>query len=156
MRGYLEYVAGEIDNVERNWPAAERRYRAALDVAAATGATFLEAIASVGLVSAYAAAGKTADALAGYRDLLDYWEQTGAWTQQWTTLRNVADLLERLGDAPNAALLRDAADRAPEAATIGVRDRDRAVAHVPERPREEVLARARAAIERELRRAART
>lgn len=46
----------------------------------------------------------------GYRDLIDYWERTGSWVQQWTTLRNLAQLLRALGDEETAALL-DAARR---------------------------------------------
>ena len=51
------------------------------------------------------------EALAGYRDLIDHWKRIGAWTQQWTTLRNAADLFDRLGDHELASLLRDAARR---------------------------------------------
>ena len=64
--------------------------------------------------------GRVAEALDGYRDLVDYWERTGGWNQQWTTLRNLARLLGRLGDARTATLLDAAADRAPDAAPAGV------------------------------------
>jgi hypothetical protein len=57
--------------------------------------------------------------LRGYRTLIDYWQRTGAWTQQWTTLRNLADLFEQLGDPPLAAALRTAADEAPESSVLG-------------------------------------
>lgn len=66
MRGFTEYVAGEINNVAGEWAAAEARYARALELARHTGATFLDAIASVGLVSAYAAGGRFAEALTGY------------------------------------------------------------------------------------------
>ena len=42
----------------------------------------------------------------------------GAWTQQWTTLRNAADLFDQLGDHDLASFLRTAADEAPEAASL--------------------------------------
>jgi len=147
MAGFAAYVAGEIDNVAGDWEAAERHYRTALTVAQDTGASFLEGIASVGLVSAYAAAGRVADALAGYRHLLDTWERSGAWTQQWTTLRNVADLLDRLGDTDTAARIRTAADHAPEAAAVP----GQTPSHpAPPLPRDAVLTLARAAIARHL------
>lgn len=56
-----------------------------------------------------------ADALDGYRDLIGYWERTGGWVQQWTTLRNLAALLRSLGDADTATFLEAAADAAPDA-----------------------------------------
>ena len=59
--------------------------------------------------------------LRGHADLIDYWERTGAWTQQWTTLRNLADLLDQLEDHDCASLLRRAADEAPEAREHGGR-----------------------------------
>jgi hypothetical protein len=40
----------------------------------------------VGLVTIRAATGRIADALDGYRNLIDYWERTGGWLKQWTTL----------------------------------------------------------------------
>ena len=77
-------------------------------------------IAAVGLVSVQAASGDIDAALRGHADLIDYWERTGAWTQQWTTLRNLADLLDQLEDHDCASLLRRAADEAPEAASTAV------------------------------------
>ena len=62
---------------------------------------------------------------AGYRDLIDYWERTGSWIQQWTTLRNLARLLHTLGDHETALLLEDAADHAPDAAAVGDSTRTR-------------------------------
>jgi hypothetical protein len=72
----------------------------------------------VGLVVLQAASGQVREALAGYGELVDHWERTGAWTQQWTTLRNAADLFEHLGDHDVASFLRSTADTAPEAAGI--------------------------------------
>ena len=80
---------------------------------------FIQGIASVGLVAVQAASGQVREALAGYRDLIDHWQRIGAWTQQWTTLRNAADLFDQLGDHELASLLRDVADRAPEASLAG-------------------------------------
>ena len=44
-----------------------------------------------------------------------YKRQSGNWTQQWVTLRNLAQLLRRLGDNQPAALLDTAAEQAPDA-----------------------------------------
>jgi hypothetical protein len=118
-QAWRSYVAGEIDNLSGSFERAERHYREACAVATSVGVTFIEGVASVGLLAVQAAGGKTRDALLGYRSLIDYWQRTGAWTQQWTTLRNLADLFEQLGDQPLAAALRSAADEAPESSMLG-------------------------------------
>ncbi len=51
--------------------------------------------------------------------MVDYFARTENWTHQWTTLRNLADLLRRLGDTEPAALLDAAADQAPDAPAVG-------------------------------------
>jgi hypothetical protein len=47
--------------------------------------------------------------------VVDYFARTGNWTHLWATLRNLADLLRRLGDEETAAQLDAAADLAPDA-----------------------------------------
>jgi tetratricopeptide (TPR) repeat protein len=115
LRAFADYVAGEIENAAGRPESAEEHYLAAIACARTSGATFVVGIASVGLVTARAAAGRTADALRGYREVVEYFAQAGNWTQLWVTLRNLAALLRRLGDEEPAALLDAAADRAPDA-----------------------------------------
>jgi hypothetical protein len=79
-----------------------------------TRATLLHALAAVGLVSVQAASGAVDAALRGYEELVDYWERTGAWTQRWTTPRNLADLLDLLDDHDATSFLRVSADEAPD------------------------------------------
>ena len=98
--------------------AAERHYLRAIDLARAAGATFLDGVASVGLVALRGRAGRIADALRGYRDVVDYFARTGNWTHLWPALRNLADLLRRIGDPDPAAVLDAAADHAPDAPAI--------------------------------------
>lgn len=114
-RSWAHYVAGEIDSLEGHFDAAAGHYRSAIDVGRQAGATFLVGVATVGLLSVRVAAGRVGDALAGYREVIDYFAGTGNWTHLWTTLRNLADLLDRLGDPEPASVLRAAADRAPDA-----------------------------------------
>ncbi len=76
-----------------------------------------------------AAAGRVHDALRGYREVIDYFARTGNWTHLWATLRNLADLLRRLGDDEPAALLDAAADQAPDAPAV-----DRSPARRPAPP----------------------
>jgi predicted ATPase/DNA-binding SARP family transcriptional activator len=115
VQAFAHYAAGEIENAAGRADRAEEHYLAAIAGARATGATFVAGIASVGLVTVRAAAGRTADALRGYREIVEYFAQAGNWTQLWVTLRNLAVLLRRLGDAEEADLLDAAADQAPDA-----------------------------------------
>ena len=116
MRSWGAYVAGEIDERRRatsTRPSALPRARSTWP--ARSGATFLVGVATVGLLAVRAAAGRVDEALRGYREVIDYFARTGNWTHLWATLRNLADLLRRLGDDEPAALLDAAADRAPDA-----------------------------------------
>lgn len=119
VRGFVRFMDGEVERLRGQWSDALAAFDEAQGIARRTGATFLGSIASVSIVSVHAASGRVDEALAGYSALMDYWERTGSWTQQWTTLRNLADLLDRVGDADTAQLIRTAAAAAPEAAGLG-------------------------------------
>ncbi|RZB13278.1 transcriptional regulator, partial [Streptomyces sp. F001] len=149
MRAWGAYVAGEIENLAGRGELAERHYVEAVDLARTSGATFLVGVATVGLLSVRAAKGRVHEALEGYRDVIGYFARTGNWTHLWTTLRNLADLLRRLGDDEAAALIAAAADRAPDApAATGSQHTGKRRGPVPGRTA--VLEVARQAIERNL------
>jgi predicted ATPase/class 3 adenylate cyclase len=116
---FNHYVTAEIDNVAGDWTSALHHYQECIALSGTADTAFIQGIASVGLVAVQAASGQLPEALAGYRDLIDHWQRTGAWTQQWTTLRNAADLFDQLGDHEMASFLRHTADRAPEASLAG-------------------------------------
>jgi predicted ATPase/DNA-binding SARP family transcriptional activator len=113
-----EYVLGEIAGRAQQLSAAERHYLAAFELAGRAGATFVQRISSVGLASVRGRRGDAEQALLGYRDLLDYWEQNTGWTFQLTTVRNLADLLEQL-TTDSAAALRTDADRLQNGTSAG-------------------------------------
>jgi tetratricopeptide (TPR) repeat protein len=115
MLAWGAYVDGEIETAVGRRDRAEPHYVRAVDLARTSGATFLVGVASVGLLAARADAGRVREALAGYREVVDYFARTGNWPHLWTALRNQADLLRRLGDEEPAGLLDAAADRAPDA-----------------------------------------
>jgi predicted ATPase/class 3 adenylate cyclase len=119
MRAYNHYVTAEIDNLAGDWTSALHHYDECIALSETADTAIIQGIASVGVVAVQAASGQVREALAGYRDLIDHWQRIGAWTQQWTTLRNAADLFDQLGDHELASFLRDAADRAPEASLAG-------------------------------------
>ena len=85
----------------------------------------IQGVASVGLVAVQAASGQVREALAGYRDLdIDHWQRIGAWTQQWTTLRNAADLFDQLGDHELASFLATPPTAPPKPASPARRQAD--------------------------------
>ncbi|MCW6008362.1 winged helix-turn-helix domain-containing protein [Micromonospora sp. CPCC 205371] len=152
MLAWHAYVAGEIDSSTGHHADAERQYQRAVDLARDSGATFLVGVASVGLLAVRARTGRVDDALRGYRDVIEYFARTGNWTHQWTTLRNLADLLRRLGDEEPAQQLDAAADAAPDAPAVDGADR-LGRPHIPSAPvpaRATVLDIARGAIARNL------
>jgi tetratricopeptide (TPR) repeat protein len=147
-RAFHAYVAGEIASRTGDTAVAEAHYLRTIDLAKAAGTTFYVGVATVGLLAVRADAGRVDEALGGYRDVIDYFVRNGNWTHLWATLRNLADLLRRLGDHEPAALIDAAADRAPDAPAI-----DRPPAPAPALPvpgRAEVVALSRRAIERHL------
>ena len=103
MLAWSAYIAGEIESAAGHVEVAEQHYERAIELARSSGATFLVGVATVGLLTVQTAAGRVDDALRGYRDVIDYFARTGNWTHLWTTLRNLAELLRRLGDDEPAA-----------------------------------------------------
>jgi predicted ATPase/DNA-binding SARP family transcriptional activator len=146
---WAAYYAGEIENAAGRSERAEQRYVRAVDLGRSAGAPFVVGVATVGLLSVRATTGRIDEALHGYREVIDYFARTGNWTHQWTTLRNLADLLRRLGDDDTAAVLDAASDAAPDAPA-----RDSPAVRVPGAfpGRAAVLDLAREAVERHLRR----
>ncbi|MFF3324129.1 BTAD domain-containing putative transcriptional regulator [Streptomyces sp. NPDC002889] len=118
MLSWGAYVAAEIESLAGRSEPAARHYVRAIGLARTSGATFLVGVATVGLLSVRAAAGHVHEALGGYRDVIEYFARNGNWTHLWATLRNLADLLRRLGDDEPAALIDSAADHAPDAPAV--------------------------------------
>jgi hypothetical protein len=104
---YAWYCAGESDlaiDVER----ARYRLTRALEIAAATSASFVTGIAGTSKASIDARTGDPLEAAAEYRRLIVHWHRAGMWSTQWTTLRSIAGLLARLGRHEDAAVLEGA------------------------------------------------
>ncbi|RDH77989.1 hypothetical protein DVS77_14220 [Mycolicibacterium moriokaense] len=88
--GEIEYFAGS--GRERPW------LEKAIELATTAGSHFIGGVAGVTLASSHAAAGDRIGAARIYHDLIGRWLRTGTWTQQWTTLRNAAELLVGVAD----------------------------------------------------------
>ncbi|GAA2858463.1 hypothetical protein GCM10010517_16910 [Streptosporangium fragile] len=140
IRGWAEELADD--------PGLATHPRASAVLGAAAEAAYHR------LLAVRAAAGRAHQALGGYRDVIDYFARSGNWTHLWVTLRNLADLLRRLGDHEPAALIDAAADRAPDAPAVGRSGDAGSPAHTapatPVPSRAAILDVAREAIERNL------
>ncbi len=154
MRAWHAYVAGEIDHLAGAVGDAEEHYVEAVRLSRTSGATFVVGVATVGLLTVLTDAGRVREALTGYRDVVDDFARTGNWTHLWATLRNLADLLDALGDHATADLVHGAADAAPDAPADDRRPRTPAAAGPHAVDRADLLATVRAAVDRAL--AART
>jgi len=84
---------------------ARTRLMRAVELADDCGSRFVAGIAATSLASLEALAGDPATAAASYRVLIDQWRRAGVWSTQWTMLRSVAMLLDRLGRHREAAVL---------------------------------------------------
>jgi predicted ATPase/DNA-binding SARP family transcriptional activator len=80
-------------------------YQRAASLARSAGATFVEGIALVGLASLLGRSGDPATALPLFRSMVDRWRRMGVWTHQWTTLRNLVQLLITMDSWQSAAVL---------------------------------------------------
>jgi predicted ATPase/DNA-binding SARP family transcriptional activator len=154
-QAFAHYTAAEIE-AATDPDAAADLYGRAIELARTAGASFVEGVASVGLVRLWSAGGRTRRALEGYRTLLVGWRRSGHWTQMWTTLRNLAVLLAAIGEPETAALLVAAAEAAPEAATVSVDTVAAELAEVDERAAAELGPERLAAVRAEAARMART
>ncbi|MEZ7240143.1 BTAD domain-containing putative transcriptional regulator [Rhodococcus sp. GXMU-t2271] len=104
---YVWYCAGEADlavDVER----ARARFARALEIAEQTNASFVTGLAGASKASIDARIGDPVAAAAEYRRLIPHWRRAGVWSTQWTMLRSIAGLLERLGRYHDAAVLEGA------------------------------------------------
>ncbi len=111
------YVEGELAATS-NPSTAIQHYEVALRRAAQARAGFIEGIALVGLASIQTVTGRTTDALTSYAALIQRWRRAGSWTQQWTTLRNLAETIAVVDDHTTALTLILAAGSARAAPSL--------------------------------------
>lgn len=104
MKAHVLYSQGEslleVDPLRALAPIEQ-----ALDLAASVDNVFMKGLA---LISATSLRGRHADprlALRLFDDVIQHWRRGGNWTQQWLTLRNLVELIVRLGADEPAAVL---------------------------------------------------
>jgi predicted ATPase/DNA-binding SARP family transcriptional activator len=101
-RAFACYARGEC-LATRDPDRAIALVREAAERARDCGAWFVEGVARVTEASLRARSSQPVAALPAFAALLRHWQRSGSWVQQWTTLRNLVDLLVRLG-ADEAAI----------------------------------------------------
>lgn len=98
------YAAGEI-RLEEDADAATAYLDQALELARELDARVLVGVAGLSAITLRARRRDPASAVESFPELLDHWRRGGAWTHQWATLRNLVEVLARLGiDGPSARL----------------------------------------------------
>jgi len=101
-RAFAHFVIGEVEG-------NEHQLRSAIELAEQVGSDFLSSIAVVSLAAATARRGDTASALDHYERAIRAWQQVGAWSPLWVTLRTFIRTLVDLGLNRDAAILHGAA-----------------------------------------------
>lgn len=112
---FAEYVRAELLLAAGDVEGATADLQRSTDHAWQAGATFVGGIASTVLAAVLVRHRPAAEALEHLPGLVDRWRRSATWTQLWTTLRLVAELLVTQGDPATAALVLGAADRDPAA-----------------------------------------
>ena len=121
FRAFAGYVAGEVA-LAADEAAAIDILCSALHEAEACAASHVVEVARIALASAHVRLGHRRDALIVFPPLLDDLRRTFNWTQLWTSLRILAELLSDVGEDRTAALLLGAAGAAPSAAALSGAD----------------------------------
>jgi predicted ATPase/DNA-binding SARP family transcriptional activator len=107
-RAYALYAEGEC-LLDHDPDRALVLLDQARGLADSVGNEFVSGVAAVSAASLQARHGDPTRALRWFGEVIDRWRRTGNWMQQWTTLRNLAELLVRLGEDRPAAILYGAA-----------------------------------------------
>ena len=104
MMALIYYSDGEslleVDPVHALEPIGE-----ALAFARAADNVFMTGNALVSNTSLRGRHGDPALALPLFEEVIEYWRRSGGWTQLWLTLRNLVELISRLGAYEEAAVL---------------------------------------------------
>jgi predicted ATPase/DNA-binding winged helix-turn-helix (wHTH) protein len=107
MVAWMEYCTAETENTVGRADLA--MLDRAIERAREVDATFVVGVAGVTRASVQAGRGDVAGAALSYLGLIRHWLRSGSWTQQWTTLRNVAEIIED-SDPPTALTILRAAE----------------------------------------------
>src|SRR5580704_7898450 len=120
----VSWVSGEID-IGTSPGQARQHLQRAVDLAKSAGSRFVDGLSRVALATLDARHGDTADALGHYERAIREWQQAGAWTPLWVTIRTLVEHLTRAGAWHDAATLYGAVTSAGSGAPPFGSDADR-------------------------------
>jgi predicted ATPase/DNA-binding SARP family transcriptional activator len=118
------WVSGEIA-IGASPGQARHHLRRAVALAESAGSRFVDGLSRVALATLDARHGDTAVALGHYEQAIREWQQAGAWTPMWVTIRTLVELLTRAGAHRDAAVLYGAVTSAGSGAPPFGADADR-------------------------------
>lgn len=106
-----DYVTGEALLAEEPERALDHLERAS-NTAGRVANEFIAGVAGLSVVSLVARHGDVAKAARTFVDVIDRFEQAGNWRQQWTAMRQAVELLARLSQPHDAAVVLGAVEAA--------------------------------------------
>ena len=107
LLGWTTYVLAEV-LIDVDPVRSQKLLLDALAEGRRTGDRYLTGVASVAAAAGNSRYGDPASAASLFLDVIQHWSELGDWLHQWTTLRNVVNLLVRLGRDQEAATLHGA------------------------------------------------
>lgn len=113
-QAFARYAYGEC-LAEHDPDRAIELVAEAADLAHDANAWFVTGVAQLTLASLRARHHEPRSTLPLFSELLDHWHRSGSWTQLWTTLRNLVELLVRLHADEDAAAIAGAIEAQPSA-----------------------------------------
>ena len=120
----VSWVRGEIA-VGTSPIQARHHLQRAIALAKSAGSRFVEGLSRVALATLDARHGDTTVALGHYEQAIREWQQAGAWTPLWVTIRTLVELLTQAGAYHDAAILYGAVTSASSGAPPFGDDADR-------------------------------
>ena len=120
----VSWVSGEIA-IGTSPGQARHHLQRAVALAKSAGSRFVDGLSRVALATLDARHGDTTVALGHYERAIREWQQAGAWTPLWVTIRTLVELLTRAGAWHDAATLYGAVTSAGSGAPPFGSDADR-------------------------------
>lgn len=120
----VSWVSGEIA-IGTSPGQARHHLQRAVALAKSAGSRFVEGLSRVALATLDARHGDINVALGHYERAIREWQQAGAWTPMWVTIRTLVELLTRAGAHNDAAILYGAVTSADSGAPPFGTDADR-------------------------------
>ncbi|MDX6389967.1 MAG: hypothetical protein QOJ73_1030 [Streptosporangiaceae bacterium] len=121
---FVSWVTGEIA-ANTSPEQARHHLQRAVALAQPAGSRLVDGLSRVSLATLHARHGEPATALRYYERVILEWQQAGAWTPLWVTIRTLIDLLARVGACHDAATLYGAVASASSGAPPYGADADR-------------------------------